>query len=94
MQSNQLTERLGLEERHFRTAEISAPLIDTHLYTTLGRRLFEMYQKYDLNPADQREIESLVFLLTAFTLHESRSVPEAKGLRRPWKFSWWRSLWK
>lgn len=83
MKADELTKPLGLEEKHFRNEKLSVPIIDSHLYTTLGRQLYELYDRYEVTSSDQRQIERLVYLLTAFTL--------SKESRRP---RWWRRVFK
>ncbi len=73
MTIDDLTKKMGLEhERHFQMARVEAPVIQPELYTTLGRKLFEFYQKYKIESADQREIESLAFVLQTFVIHRNR----------------------
>ncbi len=68
MKTTEITEELGLQRHHFKLQALDIPIIDSHLYTTLGRRLYEQYQKYGVASQDQREMERLTFLLISFTL--------------------------
>ena len=74
MKRDDLISESGLEERHYKLDSLDLPVIEASLYTTLGRRLFEFYQKYNMTSEDQREIERLSFLLMTFTV--SRSLPK------------------
>ncbi len=61
-------ESLGLEEgRHFESKKLATPVIDSHLYTSLGKQLFDLYEKYKVAPQDQRQMERLSYLLLTFT---------------------------
>jgi hypothetical protein len=74
MKINEVTDQLDLDSaRHFQLKSMRVPIIDSHLYTTLGRRLFDLYRKYDIAKGDQRDLESLCFLLTSFTVQEKES---------------------
>jgi hypothetical protein len=68
MKHEEVTRPLGLENKHFRIKRMGVPVVDSSLYTTFGRRLFEFYKKYEVSPEDQREFERLSFLLMSFTL--------------------------
>lgn len=69
MKIDELLKPLEIEPKHYRIENMDIPVISTDLYTTLGRQLFEIYQKHDVDPQSQRKVESLVTLLTLFTLH-------------------------
>ena len=65
---------LGLEPgRHYEMRELAVPVVQADLYTTLGRRLFDLYQKYKVESTDQREIEGIVFVLQAFVQSRQRT---------------------
>lgn len=67
MKADDLIKDLGLEAgRHYDLEGIEAPIVKADLYTTLGRRLFDLYQKYKIEKADQREIEGIIFALQNF----------------------------
>lgn len=68
MKLEELTTPLGLEPKHVRSEKRNVPIIDSHLYTTLGRQLFELYETYKISATDQRQIERLSYLLISFTL--------------------------
>lgn len=85
----ELTQRLGLESKHFTNQTIDLPVIDSHLYTTLGRRLFELYKKYSVESADQREFEALSFILIAFTMKRGERPSLWKKFKK--HFSWRKS---
>ena len=91
MKIEELTRRLELEEpRHFRREDVNFPVIDSHLYTVLGRRLFELYEKYKIEKDDQRDLESLIGLLTGFLIQRETQSSENKNSRGPlWK-KWFR----
>jgi hypothetical protein len=72
MKLDELTKPLGLEEKHFKIETTSLPIIDSSIYTTFGRRLYELYNKYKISSEDQREIERLGFLLVSFTLERPK----------------------
>ena len=72
-----LLKRLELEEKHYEPCEISAIAVEPSIYNSLGKRLFDFYQKYSVSPDDQREIEALAFVLNSFVLN--REQPQ-KGL--------------
>ncbi len=75
MKISELVKTLELEEgRHFQMEKAHIPLLDSHLYTPLGRRLFDLYQKYKIETNDQRELEALCYLLTSFTLKQGSST--------------------
>lgn len=74
---------LKLEDKHYEWVEQRVPSIEPSLYNTLGRRLYEIYQKYSVEASDQRELEALHYLLVSFLL---RQDPQS----RPAKKSWWR----
>jgi len=85
MKTLDLTKAAGLEaEKHFKLRDLSTPVIESELYTTLGHRLFELYEKNKIAPEDQREIERLAYLLTAFTIAREEKVPEG-FLSRFWR---------
>lgn len=61
-----------LEPKHYEKAHVRIPVIESSLYTTLGRQLFEYYQKYKISTDDQRDLERLNFLLMSFVLSRSQ----------------------
>jgi hypothetical protein len=75
-----ILQRLHLEKKHVHSEKVELPIIDSHIYTTFGRRLFDLYKKYSIETADQREIESLSFVLTSFTL--TRNQPPRSFLKK------------
>lgn len=83
MKIEELTEPLGLEAKHFRAERLNVPVIDSHLYTTLGRQLFEIYETYKIPSADQRQAERLIYLLTSFTIHKTHE-----------KTKWWQRFFR
>jgi|GEM_PF-5989729 len=68
----EVTQILGLEEKHYNLESLKVPVIEPGLYNTLGRKLFDFYQNYSVSKADQREIESICFLLTSFVLQREK----------------------
>ena len=88
MKIHEVTEPVGLkEERHFVVKELKTPVIQSELYTTLGRRLFELYEKYKIEKSEQREIERLSYLLMSFTI--SRADAPKKSFWQKVKSSLW-----
>lgn len=85
MKAKEIPQKLGLEEvRHYRMTSLDAPVIGSDLYTSLGKRLFELYQKYSVDQGDQREMENLAYLLINFTI--SREKPEVpKSFWQKWR---------
>ena len=81
-QKKSAVEVLGLEANHYRIENVSVPVINSHLYTVLGRRLFDLYQKYSVGLEDQREIESLSQLLSNFIQH--REQPAKMSWTKRW----------
>ncbi|MBN8553996.1 MAG: hypothetical protein J0L93_00965 [Deltaproteobacteria bacterium] len=77
----EMTQRLGLEPKHFTNQSVDLPVIDSHIYTTLGRRLFEFYKKYSIDVADQRELEALSFILIAFTMKRNEQPSLFKRIK-------------
>jgi len=76
MSPEELVKSLGLTEgRHFKNLEIELPVIDSHLYTSLGKELFDLYEKYKVSPEDQRQVEALNFLLMGFVFDRNKKVP-------------------
>jgi hypothetical protein len=61
-------EHLHLDSKHYECRSVELPIIEAGLYATLGKRLFEIYRKYDVAKEDQRELESLSFILQGFLL--------------------------
>lgn len=78
-----LIRELGLEEKHYSTETIPLPIIRSDLYTSLGRRLFDLYQKYEIPAHEQRELERLSLLLMSFTIQREQR-PRA----------WWQRLFR
>jgi len=76
MKIEELAKALSIEShRHFKVRPIPTPLLNPAVYTTFGRRLYDIYQKYKIEAPDQREIENLSYLLVSFTIGtESRSL--------------------
>ncbi len=79
MSSREIFERISLEEKHFSWTSIDAPRVEPGGRHTLGRRLFELYQKYEVSSEDQREIESLVWVLQSTI---------ASNTPKPWWKRW------
>lgn len=69
----EVIENLNLEPKHYTTRKMEIPVVDAGLYNTLGRRLFDLYRKYDVTKEDQREFESLCFTLQSFLLERRQS---------------------
>lgn len=84
MKPDELTRPLGLESKHYHNEKVLVPVIDSHLYTTLGKQLFELYETYKISSVDQRQIERLSYLLMTFTLFkgEKKSGLLRKLLRK------------
>ena len=61
--------------RHYELQVRHAPVLDSQLYTSLGKRLFDVYEKYSIEPADQREVEALSYFLVSFTVHRNAPRP-------------------
>jgi len=68
MKIEEITSQAGLETKHYKIKTLDAPIIDSMLYTSLGKQLYDLYEKYKVDKQDQRQLESLCFLLTSFTL--------------------------
>jgi hypothetical protein len=81
MKPDEITKPLGLEPKHFQNEKVSIPIINSHLYTTLGKQLFELYETYKIVPTDQRQLERLSYLLMSFTL--------SNGSQKP---AWWKRI--
>lgn len=77
----ELLERLELKEKHFDWQKLNVPVVEPGLYNTLGRRLFDLYRKYNISESDQREFESIAFVLHSFV--------EARKQK-----NWWGRMWK
>ena len=83
MKTADLIKNLELEAHHYHMHSLRVPVIDTQLYTTLGRRLFDVYQRLQISSEDQREIERIAFALQIFTLsRESRPPFWKKWIKR------------
>ncbi len=82
MKVEQVVEAVGLEPKHFHLENLPVPVIESGLYTTLGKQLFELYRKYKITSEDQREIENLAFLLSSFTVH--REIPKRSFIQKFW----------
>lgn len=70
----ELTRALGLEEKHVQVEMGPLPIVDASIYTTLGRRLFDFYKRYEIPQEDQREFERIVFVMMSFTLERKNSI--------------------
>lgn len=89
MRVEQIAESLQLESgRHYHKKSLPTVVIDSALYTSLGKRLFEIYEKYKIAKTDQRELEQLIYILTSFTIARAKDA-EASLLKR-----WVNKLWK
>jgi len=75
MKISDFVKGLELENHHYDLRRLSVPVVDAALYTTLGRRLFELYKKLQISSEDQREIERLAFALQIFTLSRESRPP-------------------
>lgn len=80
MKVEEYISRSELQESHYQLEKIKLPVIDSSLYTTLGKRLFDLYKKYEITQEDQRDLEMMNHLLVTFVL--SRSVTKKSWLRR------------
>ena len=76
MKLKDVTKVLDLEEKHYQSKRLKVPVIDSMIYTSLGKQLFDLYEKYKVESADQRKLESLSFLLTSFTLERDKKAGE------------------
>lgn len=85
MKIEEVIRPLGLENKHIQFADFQIPVIESSIYTTFGRRLFELYDRYEINPEDQREIERLSFLLMIFTLERDRPTSLWARVKRIFK---------
>jgi len=75
MKAKEIPQKLGLEEnRHFKMKALSAPVIGSDLYTSLGQRLYDLYRKYSIDQGDQREIENLTYLLVNFNVDREDKI--------------------
>ncbi len=81
MTTEDLVKSLDLESRHYTVEYVKIPIIDGHLYTTLGRQLFDIYQRLKISSEDQREIERLSFALQSFTFKRMQPTPLWQRLR-------------
>jgi len=79
MMAKELLERISLQSKHFSWNRVNVPKIDPGVYNTLGRRLFELYRKYNISAEDQRELEALQWALQSFVASQEQSKPR-------WKF--------
>ncbi len=69
MDVEEISKNLGLEQdRHFQIQKMKVPVIESELYTSLGKELYDLYRKYEISRDDQRQIERLSFALMTFTL--------------------------
>jgi hypothetical protein len=67
MEKKDSLQELGLVPgKHYEMRDQQVPVVQADLYTTLGRRLFDLYQKYKVEKSDQREIEGIVYVLQSF----------------------------
>ena len=78
MNSRDLINSMKLEDKHVAWHKMEVPRVDPGVYNTLGRQLFDLYQKYKVSSEDQRQIEKLSWVLQSFVLTEK--APKA----------WWR----
>jgi hypothetical protein len=80
MNKQELHQRLSLEEKHFEWLIAELPRVDPGIYQTLGRQLFDLYEKYQVSPEDQRRFEALTWVLQGF-VHTQRAA-------KPWWRRW------
>lgn len=80
MNSRDLIQSIRIEEKHVSWYRAEVPQVDPGLYNTLGRQLFDLYQKYSVSSEDQRQIEKLSWILQSFNL--------AAAARKPWWRRW------
>jgi len=86
MRLSDLEERLGIQPQHYQLKDSRIPVVEPGLYNTLGRRLYDLYQRYELTSEDQREVESICFLLSAFVWERGQRSPSFwERLRRLWR---------
>jgi hypothetical protein len=78
MKVDEITRSMELEPKHFKLRDVPTPVLDSGIYTTFGKRLFDLYKKYSIEPTDQRELERLAYLLTSFTIGREQ-VPRSFG---------------
>lgn len=71
MKAESVVTQLELQTTHFRWQKFQLPVVDAGIYNTLGRRLFDLYKKYEVSAPDQREIEALIFTLQSHNLSRS-----------------------
>jgi len=79
MMAKDLLEKLSLQDKHFSWNRVDVPRVDPGVYNTLGRRLYELYQKYRITAEDQRELEALQWTLQSFIMSQEQTKPK-------WKF--------
>ena len=72
------------ENKHYAIEKREIPVIDSHLYTPLGKQLFDLYQKYKISREDQRQFETLCFLLSAFVIQKKPDSVWKKLKSRIW----------
>jgi hypothetical protein len=69
VKQDELTRLLEIQSpAHYEMKSIDAVLIRSELYTTLGKRLYDLYGRYNISRDDQREIEALAHVLMTFTM--------------------------
>lgn len=84
MKWKEIVDGLELEEQHFQLKRLKAPIIQPEIYPTLGKRLYELYRRYNISERDQREFEKLSFCLLSFLLRREEESKETwmKSLKR------------
>lgn len=82
MKTDEIIDRLSLEEKHYELQELKLPVVEGSLYNTLGLELFKLYEKYEVEKEDQRRMEAIAFVLQCFAL--SRDTDEKPGFLSKW----------
>lgn len=72
MRLKELTDLLEIQKRHYVLKRQETPILDPGIYSILGRRLYDLYQKYDIQKEDQRVLESISYLLVSKNLDVDR----------------------
>lgn len=88
MKLSSLLVELDLEQKHISRVPAELPIVESGLYNTLGRQLYDFYQKYKVEKADQRKIEALCFLLQGFTMRQDLQK-EFDSPSKSTKKRWW-----
>jgi len=73
MSIEDLMSRLDIHPEHLEIKTGSVPVVEPGVYNTLGKQLFELYQKYNVSSEDQRRLESAIYFLQTFAVNKRRT---------------------